>query len=68
MASALTLRLDEKTRERIARLARRKQLSTSEGVRQEIPAWADHRESVTSPYETMKGALGAERPQLRRAS
>ncbi len=33
MASHLTLRLDEKTCKRISRIARRKQLSTSEVVR-----------------------------------
>jgi predicted transcriptional regulator len=41
MASPLTLRLDDKTRKRIARIARRKQLSTSEVVRQAIEAWAE---------------------------
>ena len=39
MASPLTLRLDEKTRKRIVRIARRKQVSTSEVVRQAIEAW-----------------------------
>jgi len=58
MASPLTLRLDEKTRKRIARIARRKQLSTSEVVRQAIEAWADRHEPVTSPYEVVKDLLG----------
>jgi predicted transcriptional regulator len=38
MPSPLTLRLDPKTRRRIERIARRKQLSTSEVVRQAIDA------------------------------
>ncbi len=58
MASPLTLRLDEKTRKRIARIARRKQLSTSEVVRQAIEAWAERHEPVTSPYEVVKDLMG----------
>jgi hypothetical protein len=58
MASPLTLRLDGKTRQRIARLARRKRLTTSEVVRQAIAAWADREEPVTSPYEAMKDLIG----------
>jgi hypothetical protein len=48
MASPLTLRLDEKTRKLIVRIARRKQVSTSEVVRQAIEAWVDRQEPVTS--------------------
>jgi predicted DNA-binding protein len=61
MASPLTLRLDEKTRQRIARIARRKQLSVSEVVRQAIEGWADRQEPVTSPYEAMADLLGVVR-------
>lgn len=61
MASPLTLRLDEKTRQRIARLARRKRLSTSEVIRQAIAAWADGQEPVTSPYDAMKDLIGVVR-------
>jgi Arc/MetJ-type ribon-helix-helix transcriptional regulator len=58
MASPLTLRLDEKTRKRIVRIARRKQLSTSEVVRQAIEAWAERQEPITSPYEAVKDLIG----------
>lgn len=61
MASPLTLRLDEKTRQRIARLARHKRLSTSEVIRQAIAAWADLHEPVTAPYEAMTDLLGVVR-------
>jgi hypothetical protein len=61
MASPLTLRLDEKTRQRIARLALRKQLSTSEVIRQAIVAWADGQEQVSSPYNAMKDLIGVVR-------
>ena len=58
MPSPLTLRLDPKTRQRIARLARRQRLSTSEVIRQAIAAWADRQEPVTSPYDAMRDLIG----------
>lgn len=58
MASPLTLRLDEKTRQQIARIARRKKLSTSEVVRQAIEAWMDREEPAVKPYELMKDLIG----------
>jgi len=61
MASPLTLRLDPKTRQRIARLARRQRLSTSEVIRQAIAAWADRQEAVTSPYDAMLDLIGVVR-------
>jgi hypothetical protein len=61
MASPLTLRLDEKTRRRIARLALRKKLSTSEVIRQAIAAWVDGQEPVSSPYDAMKDLIGVVR-------
>jgi len=61
MASPLTLRLDEKTRKRIARIAQRKQVSTSEVVRRAIEAWADLHDPVTSPYDTVLDLIGVVR-------
>ncbi len=58
MASPLTLRLDEKTRKRIARIASRKQVSTSEVVRRAIEAWTELQEPVASPYEAIKDLIG----------
>jgi len=58
VASPLTLRLDEKTRKRIVRIARRKQLSISEVVRQAIEAWAERHEHIASPYEAVKDLIG----------
>ena len=68
MASPLTLRLDEKTRKRIVRIARRKQLSTSEVVRQAIEAWAEQHEPVASPYEAVKDLIGVVHGGNRKAS
>ena len=61
MASPLTLRLDPKTRQRLERIARRKQLSKSEIVRQAIDAWTDRQEPIDAPYETLADLIGAVR-------
>src|SRR5712664_3168515 len=61
MASPLTLRLDEETRQRIARIARRKRLSTSEVIRQAIEAWAERQEPAGSPYEAVADLIGVVR-------
>ena len=61
MPSPLTLRLDPKTRQRLERLAHRKQLSRSEVVRQAIEAWADLQEPVASPYEALSDLIGVVR-------
>ena len=53
--------LDKDTVARIARLARRQRLSTSEVIRQAIAAWADRQEPVTSPYDAMRDLIGVVR-------
>jgi predicted DNA-binding protein len=68
MASPLTLRLDEKTRERIGRIARGKGLSTSEFIRRAIEASVAQEELALMPYEAMKDLIGVVRgdPKLSR--
>ncbi|HKV23886.1 MAG TPA: ribbon-helix-helix protein, CopG family [Candidatus Acidoferrum sp.] len=61
MASPLTLRLDPKTRQKIARLARRQGVTTSAVIRRAIAAWADREEAVGSPYEAMADLIGVVR-------
>ena len=58
MPSPLTLRLEKKTRQRIARLASRRQISTSEVIRQAIEAWVERQEPITAPYEAMADLVG----------
>jgi Arc/MetJ-type ribon-helix-helix transcriptional regulator len=58
MDSPLTLRLDPKTRQRIARIARRRQVSISEVIRQAIDAWAEQQEPIAAPYEAMADLIG----------
>jgi hypothetical protein len=58
MASPLTLRLDPKTRKRIERIARRRQVSVSEVIRLAIAAWAEQQEPIAAPYEAMADLIG----------
>ena len=58
MALPLTLRLDEETRRCLARMARRKRVSTSEVIRQAIKAWMRGQELISSPYEAVADLIG----------
>jgi Arc/MetJ-type ribon-helix-helix transcriptional regulator len=58
MPSPLTLRLEKKTRLRIARIASRRQISTSEVIRQAIEAWVERQEPIAAPYEAMADLIG----------
>lgn len=58
MSSPLTLRLERKTRQRIARIASRKRISTSEVIRQAIEAWVERQEPIAAPYEAMADLIG----------
>lgn len=61
MAAPLALRLDQKTRRQIARIAQRKRLSTSEVIRQAIDAWAAREEPASVPFELISDLLGVVR-------
>ena len=58
MAAPLTLRLDEDTRKRIARVAENEGVSASEVIRSAIDSWVNLREAVTAPYESIKDLIG----------
>ena len=58
MPSPVTLRVDKETRLRIARIARRKQVSASEVIRQAIEKWIEEQEPVGSPYEMVSDLIG----------
>jgi hypothetical protein len=58
MASPLTLRLDPKTRQHLARIARRKGLSTSEVIRRAIESWTKLQEPVSYPFEAIADLIG----------
>jgi predicted transcriptional regulator len=51
MPSPMTLQVDKETRQRIARIARRKQVSMSEVIRQAIETWIGQQEPAGLPYE-----------------
>lgn len=58
MRSPVTLRLDDSTRVRIARIARRRGITASEVIRQAIASWADADEMKVSPFEAVSDLLG----------
>lgn len=59
MESLVTVRLDEATRRRVARLASRKGVSTSEVIREAIQALVERHEASASPYEGVADLIGA---------
>jgi predicted DNA-binding protein len=61
MASPMTLRVDKETRQRIARIAHRKQVSASEVIRQAIESWIEEQEPEGSPYEMVSDLIGVVR-------
>ena len=58
MTSLLTLRLEQKTRQRIARIASRRRISISEVIREAIEAWVERQEPVAAPYDAMSDLIG----------
>ena len=68
MASPFSLRLDRKTRQRIARLAHRGRVSASDIVRNAIESMADREESRVEPYQLMADLIGVARGRNPRRS
>jgi Arc/MetJ-type ribon-helix-helix transcriptional regulator len=64
----LTLRLDDKTRRRIARIARGKRISTSEAVRDAIESWMERESPAGSPFTAVFDLLGVVRGRNRKRS
>jgi predicted DNA-binding protein len=58
VASPITLRLDEETRRRVARIARRKGTTTSRVLREAIVTWVAREEPPESVYESIKDLIG----------
>ena len=58
MTSLLTVRLEQKARQRIARIAKRRGISASDVIRQAIEAWMERQEGVAAPYEAMADLIG----------
>lgn len=61
MESALTLRLDKEIRERVARIARQKRVSTSEVIREAIELWIKAQETTAAPYDSAADLIGVVR-------
>lgn len=58
MPSPVTLRLDKETRQRVARIARRKQMTASQVIRRAIETWIEEQEPVALPYEIISDLIG----------
>jgi len=58
MPSPVTLRVDKETRQRVARIARRKQVSAPEAIREAIETWIEEQEPAGSPYEMVSDLIG----------
>jgi Arc/MetJ-type ribon-helix-helix transcriptional regulator len=58
MEAPVTLRLDPKTRRKIANVARRKGISNSEVIRRALNSWPEFTESGVSPYEQLADLIG----------
>ncbi len=52
------MRLDDKTREHIARIARRRRARASELIREAIRSYVEREESAASPYEAIADIIG----------
>ena len=63
MKTAMALRLDTSTRNRIARIAKRRSQTASEVVRQAIASLVEREEALgqASPYETIADLIGSVR-------
>ena len=56
--AAISLRLDDQMKRRVANIARRKKTSTSEVLREAVAAWVEREESSVSVYEQIKDLIG----------
>jgi len=62
MDSPVTLRLNKNTRDRVARIARRKRVSSSEVIREAIDSWIKlHEEGPATPYDDAADLIGVVR-------
>jgi predicted DNA-binding protein len=58
VASPITLRLDPDLRKRVARLAKRKQTTTSTVLREAITTFVEREETAPSVYDLIKDLIG----------
>lgn len=61
MPAPISLRLDQKTRDRVERIARRKKVSPSHVLREAVNRWIEHEEEGVSPYEAIQDLIGVAR-------
>ncbi len=59
MASPITLRLDPVLRQRVARIARRRRLTTSDVLREAVTTFVAREESSETVYDSIKDLIGS---------
>ena len=68
MKAPFTLRLDPKTRRKIAQVARRIGVTKSEVIRRAVHSWARLIDSSDSPYEMIEDLIGVVKGRSARRS
>jgi len=58
MGEAMAVRLDERTRARLARAARRRNMTTSSVVREAVAAWLERDREATRPIALVSDLIG----------
>jgi hypothetical protein len=58
MTSLLTLGLEQRTRQRIVRIASRRRIPVSEVIREAVEAWVERQEPIAAPYEAVADLIG----------
>jgi predicted DNA-binding protein len=58
VAAPISLRLDQETRRRVERIARRKKVPPSHVLREAVTRWIEHEEESISPYDSIQDLIG----------
>jgi len=61
MADPVTLRLDDETRKKVTRIARRKRIAFSQAMRLAAREWAAREDRELTPYEKVAHLIGTVR-------
>jgi len=55
----MAVRIDKATRDRVARVARRRGQPTSEAIRQAIESWVEEQEAELTPFDRVAELVGS---------
>jgi len=66
VVAPVSLRLDQETRRRVERIARRKKVPPSQVLREAVMRWIDDEAEGISPYDSIQDLIGVARGASRR--